>query len=156
VRRRRPDARLVLVGQFPDADLVARASPPLDVVTGMVEDVRTHLAEATVCCIPLAAGSGTKYKVLEALSAGVPVVCTSLALEGLDLQDGGHVVVAETDEAIASAVLGLVEDPGRAQALAVRARREVEARHSWDAVLPRLAPWLAALRALPRRTVGPR
>jgi glycosyltransferase involved in cell wall biosynthesis len=151
VRRRRPEARLALVGQFPDAELVARADPPRDVVTGMVDDVRPWLAAASLCCIPLAAGSGTKYKVLEALSAGVPVVCTRLALEGLDLRDGEHVVVAETDEAIAAAVDALLADPRRAAAMAGRARAEVEARHSWDAVLPRLDPWLDALRSLPRR-----
>jgi glycosyltransferase involved in cell wall biosynthesis len=151
VRQRRPDVRLQLVGQAPPVSLLARADPPRVTVTGRVEDVRPYLAAAAVCCVPLAAGSGTKYKVLEALSAGVPVVCTGLALEGLDLRDGEHVLVADTDAQIAAAVCALIENPERAAALARRGRQEVEVRHSWNAVIPRLDPWLASLRRLPRR-----
>jgi glycosyltransferase involved in cell wall biosynthesis len=151
VRKRWPDARLHLVGQSPEQALQDRHAPPGDVVTGLVDDVRPWLAGAAVCCIPLAAGSGTKYKVLEALSAGVPVVCTRLALEGLDLRDGEHVRVADSDPEIAAAVVRVLGDPVAAQEHARRARREVEERHSWDAVLPRLDPWLAALRRLPVR-----
>jgi glycosyltransferase involved in cell wall biosynthesis len=151
VRQRHPQVRLHLVGQSPPAALSGRADPPRVVVTGRVDDVRPYLAEAAVCCIPLSAGSGTKYKVLEALSAGVPVVCTRMALEGLELRDGEHVVVAETDDALAAGVSGLLGDPERGAAMARRARQEVEARHSWDVLLPALEPWLAALRARPPR-----
>jgi glycosyltransferase involved in cell wall biosynthesis len=152
VRRRLADVRLHIVGQSPDQALQARHAPPADVVTGLVDDVRPWLAGAAVCCIPLAAGSGTKYKVLEALSAGVPVVCTRLALEGLDVRDGDHVVVADSDPELAAALCSLLADPGRSAAMAARARQEVEKRHAWDAILPSLDPWLEEIRSSPVRT----
>ena len=151
VRRARPRARLSLVGQGTPEALRAEHDGRTTVVTGTVPDVRPYLAAATVACVPLIAGSGTKYKVLEALSAGLPVVCTPLATEGLPLESGRHLLVEETDEGLAGAILRVLDDPALARRLAEEGRREVEARHSWDANLPRLGGWLEQLRSMPRR-----
>ena len=151
VRRVRPQARLSLVGQGASEALRARHDGRSTIVTGTVPDVRPYLAGADVACMPLASGSGTKYKVLEALSAGLPVVCTPLATEGLPLESGRHLLVEETDEGLAGAILRVMDDPALARRLAEEGRREVEARHSWDANLPRLGGWLEQLRSMPRR-----
>jgi hypothetical protein len=103
----------------------------------------------------LVIGSGTKYKVLEALCAGVPAVCTPLAVEGLALQHGEHVLLAEDDEQLATTIIELLEQPELAARLAHTARDTVEQRYTWDANLVRLDAWLAQLAALPRRNARP-
>lgn len=151
VRRQCPDARLLIVGQGPEPALLAQHDGDQTVVTGRVEDVRPYLARAAVACMPLSAGSGTKYKVLEALSAGVPTVCTPTALEGLDLKDGEELLVRETDEDLAAGVVTLIKQSEVAARLARQGREVVEHQYAWDANLPRLDAWLDLLLSLPLR-----
>jgi glycosyltransferase involved in cell wall biosynthesis len=151
LRRTHPAARLTIVGQQPTPLLAAQSDGKATVVAGRVKDVRPFLAEASVGCVPLLAGSGTKYKVLEALSAGLPLVCSPVALEGLDLAPGQHLLVAESDADIASALARLLDDRGLSTRLAGQGRARIEARYAWEANLPRLDGWLDALAALPPR-----
>ncbi|MFL5540104.1 MAG: glycosyltransferase, partial [Longimicrobiaceae bacterium] len=151
VRAERPQAGLWIVGQGAPDPLRAVDDGRLTHVTGSVPDVRPYLARAAVSCIPLSAGAGTKYKVLEALSAGVPLVCTRLAAEGLEVEDGRHLLLAESDEELAGAVRRLLGDRALAARLAVEGRRLVESRYAWEVNLGRMDDWLARLRALPRR-----
>lgn len=121
------------------------------VVTGRVDDVRPYLARASVGCVPLLAGSGTRYKILESLSAGLPLVTTPVALEGLRLGAGQDLLVATSDEEIAGAVVRLLDDPVLAAGLARQGRATVDAQYAWSAILPRLDDWLMTLARLPRR-----
>ncbi len=152
VRGQCPDARLSIVGQAPEPALLAQHDGHRIVVTGRVDDVRPYLARAAVACMPLTAGSGTKYKVLEALSTGTPTVCTPTALEGLDLKDGEELFVRETDEELAAAVVTLIKQPEVAARLARQGREVVERQYTWDTNLPHLGAWLELLASLPRRS----
>jgi glycosyltransferase involved in cell wall biosynthesis len=151
VRRKFPDACLWIVGQQPEESLRAQSDGFRTVVTGAVEDVRPYLTRATVSCVPLISGSGTKYKVLEALSAGVPMVCTPLAIDGLGLEDGRHLLVGRSDEEVATAINNLIGDEQRAASLARQGREEVEGRFAWPQTLSRLNDWLSVMNSLPRR-----
>jgi glycosyltransferase involved in cell wall biosynthesis len=111
LRRSVPACRLLLVGQGPDASLRALDDGRTTIVTGDVDDVRPFLGRASAACIPLVSGSGTKYKLLEALSAGVPVACSPLAVEGLEVEHGRHLLVADTDHAMAAALERLLGEP---------------------------------------------
>jgi glycosyltransferase involved in cell wall biosynthesis len=151
VRQRFPTAQVWIVGQGPRPELLAYHDGDHTVITGTVPDVRPYLAHASLTCVPLVVGSGTKYKVLEALCAGVPVVCTPLTVEGLALQHGEHVLLAESDEHLASTIVELLEQPELAAKLACAGHDIVEQLYTWDANLVRLDAWLAGLMALPRR-----
>jgi glycosyltransferase involved in cell wall biosynthesis len=152
VWRRYPDAAVSIVGQCPEQGLVAQDDGRRIFVTGRVEDVRPYLADASLVCIPLISGSGTKYKVLEAMSAGVPVVCSPLAAEGLDLEDGTHLLVSHSDEQFAAAIGRLLADPAMSTAIARQAREQIVFRYAWDANLSNLDDWLDTLHLMPRRT----
>lgn len=142
LRHHRPDVRLLVVGKAPDPRLLAAARrEPALVVTGAVPDVRPYLAQAAVYVVPMRMGSGVRLKVLEAMAAGVPVVSTSLGLEGIAARPGEHALVGDTPAAFAAAVLRLLEEPALAEQLARRARALVEARYDWA----RLTPTLPAL-----------
>ena len=148
--RRSRDVRLAVVGQQPSESLRRRHDGERTVVTGAVDDVRSYLAQASVACIPLRAGSGTKIKVLEALSAGVPVVCSSIAAEGLAVIHDEHVLIADSDEGLASSVNRVIADPALARRLSAAGRSLIETRYAWDRCLKPLVPWLDHIRSLPR------
>jgi glycosyltransferase involved in cell wall biosynthesis len=153
LRKEHPDARVWIVGQSPSSELLKLADGRLNIVTGLVPDVRPYLDMATLTCIPLLTGSGTKYKVLEAASIGAPIVCTSLALEGLSLKPDEHVLVGESDEEIAHAISKIISDPQRYADVTLRAVEHVRKHYAWDANLDKLDSWLDTIIRLPRRSV---
>ncbi len=145
---RRPDARLELVGRDP-APAVRRLASERIVVTGEVPDVRPHLARASVVVVPLRIGGGTRLKLPEALGMGCAVVSTRVGAEGLALEDGEHVALADDEEAFAERTVALLADPVAAAALGARGRARALERYGWDALGAELA-------AIWRRVAGAR
>jgi polysaccharide biosynthesis protein PslH len=144
VRRRVPEARLLLVGKDPAPAVRALADDSVE-VTGTVADVTPSLARCRVAAAPLRAGGGTRLKIMEALDVGRPVVATSIGCEGMDDLVGRGVVVADTAAAFADALADLLLDPARAAALGRAGHDAVTAEHTWDAAL---APLLQAVEAV--------
>jgi glycosyltransferase involved in cell wall biosynthesis len=105
-----PDVELTVIGNDPLGVAADLAGPRLS-VTGTVASTLPFLHGARVSVAPLRYGAGMKGKVGEALMAGVPVVLTSVAAEGMGLVDEEHVLVADTADAFAAAVRRLYEDP---------------------------------------------
>jgi len=82
--------------------------------------------------VPLRLGGGMHVKVLEALAAGKALVATPLAIEGLDLADGEHVLLAETDQQFCDAIVQLLTYPERRTSLAARARAWANTNLRWE------------------------
>ena len=130
-----PDARLTVVGRLPSQgmqDLAARNKGI--VITGTVPDVRPYLERAAVCVVPLRIGGGTRLKIYEAMAMGIAIVSTTIGAEGLPVRDNEHLLIADSPEALARAIVGLLKDPARASRLAGNAMRFVREHCSWDAV----------------------
>ena len=104
-----PGVGLRVVGNDPAGDAAAMAGEGIDVV-GVVASTLPYLHQARVSVAPLRYGAGMKGKVGEALAAGLPVVLTSVAAEGMGLVDGEHVLVADTAADFAQCVARLHED----------------------------------------------
>jgi glycosyltransferase involved in cell wall biosynthesis len=126
-----PQSILYIVGDGPPREL---ASPPRErvIVSGRVPDVTPYLDAAAVIAVPIRTGGGMRVKVLEALAAGKAVVASSRALEGLDVVDGEHALVAETDAEFADAIGRLLADRDLRVALAERARQWACTNVRWD------------------------
>jgi len=120
-----PGARLTIVGRNPPPHVLALASHDI-VVAGSVPEVQPWLDGAFATAIPLRAGSGTRIKILEAWAAGVPVVASRIAAEGLPYQDGRDVLLAEEPGEFARALVRLWRDRQLAEDLAREGRRTVE------------------------------
>jgi glycosyltransferase involved in cell wall biosynthesis len=120
-----PGARLVIVGRNPPLHVQALASRDV-LVEGNVASVRPYLDHAFATAIPLRAGSGTRIKILEAWAAGVPVVASRIAAEGLPYTDGKDVIVAEEPSEFARALVRLWRDRQLANDLAREGRQTVE------------------------------
>lgn len=78
-------------------------------VVGPVDNAVQALAEAKVAVVPLLAGSGTRFKILEAWAAATPVVSTSVGAEGLGARGGEHLLLADDPVSFADAVSRLLE-----------------------------------------------
>jgi glycosyltransferase involved in cell wall biosynthesis len=130
-----PDAEFLGIGRNPPSSLRALAECDSRIrLTGTVPDVRPHMAEAAVMILPLRVGGGTRIKVYEAMAMGTPVISTTIGVEGLDYEHGRNVLIADTAEEFANAVIGLLRDSGKASAIAEEARRHVAENYSWKVV----------------------
>lgn len=129
----RPDVRVVLAGKDPSPALTALAADPRVSLTGFVEDLRPHVARASIAVAPLVYGAGIQNKVLEAMACGVPVVTSVDAAQALSARAGQDLLVADSDEAFARDILGLLDDEARRQAIGRAGRAYVEAYHDWNA-----------------------
>jgi glycosyltransferase involved in cell wall biosynthesis len=134
VRRARPDVSLSVIGRQPSDRLKAAAAAAGVHVTGRVDDVRPHVAEGELYIVPLRVGGGTRLKIFEALAAGKPVLSTTIGAEGLDVENGRHLVLADGAEAFARETIALLNDAPRRQALGAEGRRIVEEKYSWAQV----------------------
>jgi glycosyltransferase involved in cell wall biosynthesis len=144
-RRALPGLPAVIVGPAPPPALLASADE-LTEVTGAVESVDPYVERAAIVVAPVWSGGGMRVKVLEALAAGKALVATSRALEGLDLRAGEHVMVADTVEAFAHAVVALAADPAARARIAAAARRWAIEHLSWESVTSEYeAAWAEAV-----------
>lgn len=73
--------------------------------------MRPFIAAATLYVIPLRVGGGTRFKALEAMACGKPIVVSPLGVEGIGVEDGQHLLIADTPQDFANAVLRLLADP---------------------------------------------
>lgn len=147
IRRTRPQATLRIVGRrLSTADAARFAKFPGLEVVGEVEDVRGELRNASVVVVPLRIGGGSRLKILEALAAGKAVVSTSVGAEGLEVEDGLHLRIADEHDAFAKAVCELLDDARQRQALGRSGRALVEARYGWGALAKDMeSAWRAAV-----------
>ncbi len=126
VRARVPHAALDVVGRRPTADLRRRllAQPGVQLHAD-VPDIRPFLASASVAVNPTVSGSGVNIKLVDYLQSGVPVVTTTHGVQGLGLVDGEAVLVRDDAGSFAQALVDLLGDPGRAEALGRSGRERI-------------------------------
>jgi polysaccharide biosynthesis protein PslH len=133
LRERVPDARVVIVGHHPPAELKAFHGKPGVEVTGSVPDVKPYFASSTLLAVPLDAGGGTRLKILEAFAAGLPVVSTVVGAEGIDAIPGTHFISAERPQ-FADAIADLLAQPLAASHMATAARQLANDVYDWGRI----------------------
>jgi polysaccharide biosynthesis protein PslH len=134
-----------VVGRKPAPSLAATLQrvPGVELV-GEVADVRTYIAEAQVVVVPIRIGGGTRIKILEALAMEKPVVSTSVGAEGLELEDGRDLLLADTPEKFATQVQFLLANTELQARLGRNGRGTVERLYGWDSAAEKMEQaWLA-------------
>ncbi|MEL7535605.1 MAG: glycosyltransferase family 4 protein [Pseudomonadota bacterium] len=128
-----PDTKMTVVGRSPPERMLNAASQKgLNwTFTGFVDDVRDYMSGAAVSVIPLTVGGGTRLKAYEAMSAGNPIVSTSIGIEGLPVVPEQHYLNADTPNEFAAAVVRLIRDRGLRVRIAQAARQHVEENFSY-------------------------
>lgn len=114
VRREVPTAELTAVGTAPEEVRKRFESTPGITIRGFVNDIESLYAGVDVVVAPLRLGAGVKFKAIDALSRGVPLVATSVGMEGIG--DAEYAPLAHDDPAeFARRVVEVLRDPAAAR-----------------------------------------
>jgi len=132
IRASRPGCRLTIVGSGGRKYLSDLAQPGVIEITGRVQSPLPFYARSSIAITPLRSGGGSRLKILEAMALGRPVVSTSLGCEGLDIQNGRELLVADKPGVFAELVLKLLADQHLWRRIAGAARSRVEQRYDWN------------------------
>lgn len=139
VTRALPDTSLAIVGRRPTPKVQQLARNHQVIITGRVDDVRLYLAEGSVFIVPIRIGGGTRIKIFEAMASNIPVVSTTVGAEGLELEDGRHLLLSDDPKSFAQSVIRLLQDRNYAQQLAGSARSLVAEKYDWSIVSKQFA-----------------
>jgi sugar transferase (PEP-CTERM/EpsH1 system associated) len=138
IRAQWPNIVFQIVGGNPTEEVRKMARPGEIEVTGAVDDVRPYLREASAVVVPLKVGGGTRLKILEALAMGKAVVSTSIGAEGLRIDAGTEVLIADRPEQFAEETIRVLANADLRESLGKAGRQLVERLYSWETIGQRL------------------
>lgn len=140
IKQKLPAVTLTVVGRNPYPALVELSKQdPSIIVTGRVEDVRPYMERAAAYIVPLRIGGGTRLKIFEAMAMEKPIVSTSVGAEGLPVKPETDILLADTPETFAAAVVRVLEDEEFAFHLGRRSAKLVREQFGWNRVARRFA-----------------
>lgn len=145
-----PTAGLTLAGRSPQRSLtrLAAANPAVSLIANPA-DLAPIYAQATMAVIPLREGGGTRIKVLEAMAAGLAVVASAKAVEGLALIAGRDYLQADSNAEFVHAMLNLSKNTRLRADLAASGRAFAHGHHSPKAISSAINTALMAMKGKP-------
>jgi glycosyltransferase involved in cell wall biosynthesis len=152
VKKNVPAARLRIVGRNPHPRVRRWASDSVE-VTGTVASVTEHYREAAVNIVPLRIGGGTRLKIYEAMAMGKATVSTSIGAEGLDVEDGRDILLADDRASFALSIAGLLTNTSLRQRIEEAAARKA-AQYDWSVIADRFEEVLAYVATTVRSSSG--
>ena len=132
VRTQLPEVRFHVIGSRVPESIRALADAQV-IVHGFVEDIMPFMDGCRISVAPLRYGAGVKGKVNMAMSCGLPVVATPIAVEGMHVQAGSDVLVADSAAGFADAIVHLYRDENLWHTLSVNGLANVERHFSFAA-----------------------
>ncbi|WP_016957061.1 TIGR03087 family PEP-CTERM/XrtA system glycosyltransferase [Catenovulum agarivorans] len=132
------NAKFIIAGMRPTAKVKELTKFQGIEVTGFVDDIMPYYNQAHVFVAPFRIARGVQNKVLQAFACGLPTVATSMGAEGINCQDGQHLLVADEADDFANAVLRLINEGALAQGLGTNAVDLMQAEYAWESKLSAL------------------
>lgn len=129
-----PKAQLLIIGRNPTKEIKKLEAVKGVKVKGEVEDIREAFAKASVLLAPIRNGRGTKYKVLEAMAMGTPVVTTPLGIEGIQAKDKRDVLLAKDAEGLANQTVSLLKNKNLCERLSLSAKKLIKEKYNWQLI----------------------
>jgi glycosyltransferase involved in cell wall biosynthesis len=134
VHSKYPQAKVWIVGQHIPEEILKRKSEDI-LIDNLKEDdqegIRNAYYQSSVFVSPLRGPGGTRLKHLAAMAAKLPLVTTSVGVEGLGASDGKEAVIRNSSKDMAKATLEILRDSKLAERIAINARKLVEEKFSW-------------------------
>ena len=143
IQKEIPNVKFVIAGQRPVRKVLELANEHIT-VTGFIPQLNEMYATARVVVSPLRIGAGTQNKVLESMSMGIPVVCTQIGFEGLNVDNGQGVFMETTPQGFANAVIKIMLDDDLRTKMGLQASDIVQRNFSWEKIAIQLEEYFSS------------
>ena len=139
VKKRLKQVRLEIVGNAPSQKVLNYGINDLEInVAGQVEDIRYAFKNADLLLAPVFSGKGTRYKILEAMACSTPVVASKIAVEGLDVENGKHVLTSNDAHELAELTVKVLTDQKLWKKLSINGKQFVKDHYDWQMISQKL------------------
>lgn len=146
IKKAIPQIKFTVIGKLnkPGPFEKLQQDPSVDFI-GFVEDVVPYYLSTSILVVPLLSGSGTRLKILEAMSMGSPVVSTSVGAEGLEVSDGVHLLIANEADKFANQVVKLLNSSVLFKDIQLAAYELVKSKYDWKVIGNRMNTYINTL-----------
>lgn len=144
VLQKHPNTKFIIAGQRPVQKVLDLAKDNI-IITGFVKDLAATYNDASVVVAPLRFGAGTQNKVLEAMSMGIPVVCSHIGFAGLGIQTGEGAYMETTVNTFADRVCQLLSSAEMRQNTGQKGIAVIRNNFDWDIIAQTLESYLMAI-----------
>lgn len=134
-----PEAEFIIAGMDPSPKIQQLGKKTGITVTGFVKDIVPYYQKATVFVAPFRLARGLQNKILQSLACGLPVVTTTLGLEGIKAKEGTDLLVADGGKEFTTKIKRLMTEPSLYRQLSENGPRLIQREHSWSSILEDLA-----------------
>lgn len=138
IRSELADMKFFIVGSNPTNKVLSLSNIPGVYVTGLVDDVRPYIADASIYVVPLRIGGGTRLKILQALAMKKAVVSTSIGCEGIDIEPDRDLIVSDDPRDFARQVIMLSKNKDFRRKLGENGRTLILQKYDWKAIVGKL------------------
>ncbi len=138
IKKKVKNARLLIVGRNVTAKINQYNHKEGIEIKEDIKDIRDAFKKASVLVAPIRNGRGTKYKVLESMACGVPVVTTELGVEGIDAKDGENIFVADSEDELANKTASLLKDKKLNNKIGIAGKKLVRGKYNWKQITKHL------------------
>lgn len=143
--KKSPEAVLYVTGKSSD-NLNREIFDNKNIISvGYVNDMVNIYKDTQALIIPITSGTSARFKIIEAMAAGVPVVSTTLGCEGLGATDRENILIANSPEKITEHIVALQENKSLADNLRHNAREFIDKQYSWNAIGPKFISEIATI-----------
>jgi len=146
IRQNKPDAELVVCGRQPTVELNDLLKSTTGVIyKGFVPDLDAEMMACAAAIVPLRFGSGMKIKTFDALYRGLPLVCTNVAAEGIEIKHQEHAYIVNSADEFANAALQVLSNREVAHTMAMKGRALVKEKYTYTALTKQMIADLQAI-----------
>ena len=141
VKKAIPDAKLVIAGKFPTAEVLSLATPDIEVLEFKGNDGQSVVQaclSSGLFVAPMYAPGGTRLKILASMAAMMPVVTTPIGAEGYGAIDGQSILIGHRPEDLAQQAIRVLQDKKLYSTIAINARKLVDTKFTWGPIAKKL------------------
>jgi len=144
VTQRLPEIELHLAGRYMP-DWLLKLSAPHITVDGEVPDVWEYMQRFSIMVVPLFSGSGIRIKIVEAMAAGKAIITTAIGAEGINYENGQHLIIAKDERSFTDAIVKLCSDKTLRDNLGKNARALISKEHDNFKLMQKLTGFYSEL-----------
>lgn len=139
IKEKSKNAQLLIVGNAPTSEILSYEKNDAQItVAGRIDDIRDAFKKSHLLVAPVFSGKGTRYKILEAMASGTPVVATTLAVEGLGVKHGTHVMTSNNAQELADLSIQVLNNRDLWQKLSENGKKFVSKNYDWHLISKKL------------------